>query len=181
MAVTPLPAFSTERWFYDYTVEGDQHALVMRAANPITPAEAAEAIDIFLTAISGELTTITTVGLRVALEGSNITNPASTTGLSATYGSGSGVVINAPLQVTFVGRSADGHKARVGIFGWNGQTDDSWRMTTTEVAGVAAGVTELNSLSIAGLFVSISGAGVLWKPYANIGYNDHWIKKARTG
>lgn len=181
MAVTALPPTNTQRWFYDYTVEGDQHSLMMRSANDITPAEAAEAIDLFLLAIDGELVEITTVGLRVAEAGSNITNPASPTGLSATYGSGSGVIINAPLQVTFVGRSADGHKARVGIFGWNGQTDDSWRMTIAENAGVAAEVTNLNSLSAAGLFVSISGEGALWKPYANIGYNDHWVKRARTG
>lgn len=181
MPVAALPPTNTERWFYDYTVEGDQHSLMMRSADAITPAEAATAIDLFLIQIDSELVTLTTVGLRVALVGSNITNPADPTGLAGTYGSGSGVVINAPLQVTFVGRSADGHKARVGIFGWNGQTDDSWRMTSAEVAAVAAEVTNLNSLSTGGLFVSISGAGALWRPYANIGYNDHWIKKARTG
>jgi len=179
MSVAALPPSNTERWFYDYTVLGNQHSLMMRSASPISPGEAAEAIDLFLLQIDSELTTITTVGLRVALEGSNITNPASPTGLAATYGSGSGSDINAPLQVTFTGRSADGHKARVGIFGWNAQTDTSWRMTPAEVAAVGDEVTNLNSLSAAGLFCSISGEGALWHPYANIGYNDHWVKEAR--
>jgi hypothetical protein len=179
MPVTALPASNTERWFYDYTVLGNQHTLMMRTADAITPAQAAEAIDLFLLQIDSELTTITTVGLRVAAAGSNITNPADPTGLSATYGSGAGSAINAPLQVTFTGRSADGHKSRVGIFGWNAQTDTSWRMTPAEVAAVGAEVTNLDSLSSAGLFVSISGQGALWHPYANIGYNDHWVKEAR--
>lgn len=179
MSIAALPPSNTERWFYDYTVLGDQHSLMMRVDNPRTPGEAAEAIDLFLLQIDSELVEITTVGLRVALAGSNITNPASPVGLSATYGSGAGAQVNAPLQVTFTGRSVDGHKSRVGIFGWNGQTDDSWRMTGAEVAAVAAEVTNLNSLSAAGFFCSISGVGALWHPYANIGYNDHWVKVAR--
>jgi hypothetical protein len=179
MPVVALPPSNTERWFYDYSVYGEQHSLMMRVSNPISPGEAAEAINLFLIQIEDELVEITTVGLRVAAEGSNITNPASTTGLAATYGIGAGSDINAPLQVTFVGRSADGHKARVGIFGWAGQTDSSWRMTSAESVGVAAEVSNLNSLSASGLFTSISGQGALWKPYANIGYNDHWVKEAR--
>jgi hypothetical protein len=179
MPVTALNPWNTERWFYDYTVLGDQHSLMMRTPDTLDAASAGEQIDAFLSAIEGGLIEITTVGLRVARAGSNITNNEGTVGLAATYGTGAGSQINAPLQVTFVGRSNDGHKARVGIFGWDGQTDDSWRMTVIENADVAAGVTFLQAITGSGFFTSISGEPVVWHPYANIGYNDHWVKAAR--
>lgn len=181
MPVTALDPTNTERWFYDYTVLGNQHSLMMRTADALDFSQAAEAIDAFLTGIEGSLIEITTVGLRVALAGSNITNDVGTAGLSATYGTGAGSAINAPLQVTFTGRSADGHKARVGIFGWDGQTDASWRITAVESADVASGVSVLQGITTGGRFVSISGEPVVWHGYANIGYNDHWVKQARTG
>jgi hypothetical protein len=179
MAVEALNPFNTERWFYDYSVYGDQHSLMMRVDSPRSATEAAEQIDAFLSAIAGNLVEITTVGLRVALAGSNITNAQGTAGLAATYGSGAGSDINAPLQVTFTGRSSDGHKSRVGIFGWLSQTDSSWRITVAEDADVASGVSILQGLSPSGFFVSISGAAAEWHGYANIGYNDHWIKERR--
>jgi hypothetical protein len=152
---------------------------MMRTPNELDAASAGEQIDAFLTAIEGGLNEITTVGLRVARGGSNITNNEGTVGLQANYGSGAQAGIDAPLQVTFVGRSSDGHKARVGIFGWSGQSDTSWRMTVVEDADVAAGVTFLQAITSSGFFTSISGEPVVWHPYANIGYNDHWVKEAR--
>lgn len=179
MPVTALAPSNTERWFYDYTVGGNQHTLIMRTADALDAASAGEQIDAFLTAIEGGLATITTVGLRVARGGSNITNNEGTVGLQATYGTGAQAGIDAPLQVTFTGRSNDGHKARVGVFGWAGQSDTSWRMTVIENADISAGVTFLQAITGSGFFVSISGEPVVWHPYANIGYNDHWVKEAR--
>lgn len=179
MPVPALDPSNTERWFYDYTVLGNQHSLMMRTPDVLDAASAGEQIDAFLSAIEGGLIEITTVGMRVARGGSNITNPEGTVGLSANYGTGAGNVINAPLQVTFVGRSSDGHKARVGIFGWNGLVDDSFRMTVVENADVLAGVTFLQAITSSGFFTSISGEPVVWHPYANIGFNDHWVKEAR--
>ena len=179
MAVPPIDPTNTERWFYDYTAHGAQHSMLMRTADERSAAEAAEAIDTFLTAIEGNLTEITTVNLRVARAGSNITNDESTVGLQGTYGSGSGSDLDVPLQVTFPGRSADGHKNRVGMFGWNGQVDVSWRITSTEDADVLAGVGALNALSASGFFVTITGERSIYKQYANIGYNDHWVKEQR--
>jgi len=179
MAIPALPPTSTERWFYDYTANGVQHTLIMRTADEHEAADAADALNTFLTAISGNLSEIETVGLRVARIGSNITLPQATTGLSATYGDTPGSAINVPLQVTFTGKSTDGHKARVGIFGWLSQTDSSWRITRGEDADVAAGLDALADLSTGGYFVGISGHAVIWNQYANIGYNDHWVKNRR--
>lgn len=181
MPVTPLPPSNTERWFLDYTVIDTHHVLIMRTADAVSDGAAAEALDTFLSAIAPGCSAITIDGLRHAAATSDLTFPASTTGLSATYGSGVGQLIDIPLQATFTGRSTDGRKARVGMFGWDAQTDSSWRYTTAENANVAATIAALNSLSASGFFVSISGGGVIYHPYMNIGYNDHWVDKRRAG
>jgi len=153
--------------------------MVVRHGPDVGLSEATDAIDQFLTAIGGGLVTITTVGLRHSDAGSSITNPVSTGLIAATYGSGVAAAINTPLQVTFTGRSGDGHKARVGMFGWEAQTDNSWRYTTTENSDVLAAVTALQAAQAAQVFVSITGHDVLWHPYMNVGYNDHWVKALR--
>jgi len=179
MPVTPLPPSNTERWFLDYTVMDVEHVFIMRAADVLPDADATEAFDTILTILAPNLITLIPVGLRHAAAGSDLTFPASMTGLAASYGAETETPINIPLQSTFTGRSPDGRKARVGFFGWAGQNDASWRYTTAEDAVVAAAVSSLNSLSGSGRFVSISGAAVTYHPYMNVGYNDHWVKEAR--
>jgi len=180
MALPPIDPTNTQRYFYDYTVSAIEHTMVVRCTDDVGLSDAVVQIDAFLTALGDGLATITTVGLRHAEKGSNITNPVDADGLQTTYGTGVPSAINAPLQVTFTGRSGDGRKARVGMFGWNGQTDTSWRKTTSEDSDVLAAVVALTSAGAAGVFCSISGERVLWHPYMNLGYNDHWIKQARS-
>jgi hypothetical protein len=52
-------------------------------------------------------------------------------------------------------------------------------MTVSENANVSAGVTFLQAITGSGFFTSISGEPVNFHPYANIGYNDHWVKEKR--
>jgi len=179
MPVPPIDPTNTQRYYYDYTVEGYQHTHIVRCTADVGLSDAKVQIDAFLTALGGGLVEITTVGLRHSEIGSNITNPVDADGLAATYGSGVGAAINAPLQVTFTGRSGDGHKARVGMFGWEAQTDITWRYTTTENSDVLAAVAALTSAGAAGVYCSITGQRVTWHPYMNIAYNDHWIKVSR--
>lgn len=179
--MAPLPASNTERWFLDYTVLGEEHTLMMRTADAVTDAEAAEALDTFLTAFSTGTSEITINGLRHAAATSNFSFPAATTGLDPTYGEGVGSLIDVPLQATFTGRSADGRDGRTGFFGWSGQTDSSWRYTVAEDTTVANTVAALTSLTNSGFFVSISGGAIIWHNYMNVGYNDHWVKEQRGG
>jgi len=179
MAVPAIDPANTQRYFYDYSIGGDQHTLLVRCTADVGLSDAIVQIDAFLDALDAGMNEIVTVGLRHAEIGSNITNPVDTDGLLPTYGSGVMPVINRPLQVTFTGRSGDGHKAHVGMFGWDAQTDDSWRYTTAENATVTAAVAALTAAGGAGVFCSITGQRVLWHAYMNIGYNDHWIKEAR--
>jgi hypothetical protein len=179
MAVPALPPDNTQRYFYDYSVYAEQHTLIVRCHESVGLDDLKVQLDLFLTALGAGLITITTVGLRHAEAGSNVTNPVDAEGLAATYGSGSGSVINAPLQVTFTGRDGDGHKTRVGMFGWEAQTDTSWRYTTSENAVVLDTVAQLTSSGAAGVFFTINAKRPIWHPYMNVGYNDHWVKNER--
>ena len=179
MALEPLPPSNTDRYWLDYSANDEQHSMLMRTSEGKTAVEAADAFDIFLLSIDGNLTTITVIGMRFAPAGSDITNPVDTGALAGTYGSGVGSVINVPLQVTFPGRSTDGRKNFVSVFGWTSANDSSWRILSGEDEDVAGGVAALNSLSSSGLFVTISGQRAFYKPYANIGYNDYWVGQAR--
>jgi len=181
MALAPLPPSNTERWWLEYTDQGVSHKMLMRCADERSAGEVAEAYDTFLASIVDGINVLTIVGLSHAAAGSNVTNPEDPTGLAATYGLAAGDPINIPLEMTFPGRSRDGRKTFVSLFGWAAQTDETWRYDATIGSIVINGVTALNGLSASGFFVSISGARVFHKNYANVSFNDYWVKKRRSG
>lgn len=181
MALPALDPTNTERWFLDYTAQGVAHTVIMRVAAPQDASDVAAAFHTFLTALAEGLVEVSIVGLRKAAAGSNVTVPQSTSGLDPSYGTVSPSDVNKPLQVTFTGRSNDGRKTRVGMFGYFTQNDASWRKTVAEENEVADTVDALGTLSAGGFFVSISGARVFWHQYMNLGYNDHFVKIARQG
>ena len=179
MPLAALPPSNTDRYYYDYEIGGDNHTMIVRTADGVSLSDVALAIDDFLTAFGAGSNAFVTVGLRYSVAGSNITNPVDMDPIQANYGSGVMPLINRPLQVTFTGRSGDGRKGRVGMFGWDAATDDSWRYSTSENSTVLACVASLTEAGAGGIFVTISGQRPLWHPYMNIAFNDHWIKEAR--
>ena len=179
MSVPALPASNTARYYYDYSVYGEQHVLIVRVGPEVSPSDVSLGLDGFLTEFAAGSVLITTVGLRFSEAGSNVTNPVDATGLSSTYGAGSGDPINKPLQATFTGRDGEGHKNRIGMFGWEAQTDTQWRYTTSDSSIVLNCVAALEGLGALGIFLTINGQRPLWHPYMNVGYNDHWVKQER--
>jgi hypothetical protein len=181
MALEPLDPANTARYFLDYTHLDVAHTLIMRENGGNLLSDVQSGFDAFLTAIAPSCSPIVTVGLRFANEGSNVTNPVDLGGIASSYGTQTENDINRPLQVTFTGRSTDGRKTRVGLFGWVAQTDLSWRISTAESSVVADALEVLGTLTFAGMWVTISGLKVSWHAYMNIAFNDHFVKKARTG
>jgi hypothetical protein len=63
------------------------------------------------------------------------------------------------------------------FFGWPNALSN-FRLTSGESVGVAAFVNAtLNA--VATPLLTIGGTAPIWKPYADIKANDHWVKKAR--
>ena len=181
MSVAALDPSNTERWFYDYSVGGYQHTLLMRTAAASNAIDASEAINTFLVNLNTYLAVITSVGLRVALVGSNVTNPQPLTSIEGTYGTGAQGAIYSPVQTTWTGRDNTGHKGRVGMFGAANLNDSSYRITSAESGDIADAVEALGTLSASGFFVSIAGHRLFFHPYANVGINDHFVKQRRGG
>jgi len=172
-----LPASNTERWFLQYSVGGHQHTMMMRTEEGTSSTDVSDAFDEFLTQIAPGASLITIVGLEVAAVNSDVRNP-SVWGGDATYGTGTPPAGYDPVELTFTGRTTGGHKARVSFFGYDGSIPDDFRLGAGDDANVDAARATLSANP--GRWIAIDGLSVIWHPYANVGFNDHWVKVQRT-
>lgn len=172
-----LPASNTERWFLHYSVEGIEHTMMLRSSEGTSEANASAAFHGLLSALSDLLASVTIVGMEKSEAGSDVRNPA-VWGGDAGYGTGTQPDAFHPVELTFPGRTTGGHKARVSVFGYKEPIDDSFRLTTLESTPITNAVIALDSFS--GRWLGIDGLAPIWHPYANIGFNDHWIREGRS-
>ena len=177
MPLSPLPPSNTARLFVDYSTDNYDHTMMFRYSPSAGISAAQAAIDDFLTNVSGTTSTLTIRGVRAAASGSDITNPVGSD-LSATYGDGTEAIAVAPRELRFVGRSTDGRKVSISVFGYEGSTPDTYRFLPDDNAFLDAAVASLVSNStIIGL--TISGAQAIWKTYVNIQFNSHFETRNR--
>lgn len=177
MALPALPEDNTKRYFLDYSHAGVNHTLVVRTNNSVSDAAVISQIDAFLTDMAPMLQTIDVVGLRVAVQGSNVTNPISWTG-SPTFGAAAALAVSRPNFLSFTGRGTDGRKVRITVFGRNQSPTDNYRVTNAENAAVGDALAQL--AFVTGIFTTISGSQPVWNQYANAGSNAYWQREVRT-
>lgn len=88
------------------------------------------------------------------------------------------------VSTGFVGRSNAGQKARVFVYGVatspeeTSSLGDDFRLSGAESANVNAAVVVLNNGSPN--VVGSDDNGVSWYNYANIKYNDYWLRRIRS-
>lgn len=176
--MAPLSPSNTPRYNLFYSVSGGlQHSMQIRAPATVSPAAIGSFYSGLFTALSANLYAVTVDFVHWAPAGSDIFNPV-TTGIEGTgFGGGVQPAVNGPLQISFVGRSPAGRRGRVFAFGWKA-IDPSWRFTAGENIEVDAAVAVL--VGAAGYPVGIDGSELVWKSYANVGYNDHYVKELRA-
>ena len=172
-----LPPESTRRWWAVYTVNGATHRMLMRTVDTQEAVNANVAFDTIFTQLSTQLNTVQVQNLEMAVKGSNVRNTFAWTG-PISYGAGtqSGTDVRA-RSWSFVGRSTLGHKSRFTIFGPKDIGEGDYRVDVSESAVVQTIVNTLNGA--VGVFIAVDGSKPVWKGYANIDYNDHWIKVFR--
>jgi len=135
--------------------------------------------------VSLRFTDWTALSATYAAEDSDIFLPAGIGAISA----GVAVIPLFPLSESivstgFVGRSLLGQKARVFVYGMQTSpilaeaTTDNFRLTNAEQAAIAAAVGTLNSSSPS--VVGSDNAVVTWYPYANVKFNDYWLRRIRS-
>lgn len=104
------------------------------------------------------------------------TGGASTTGRSRQQSS---------LAISFPGRTTAGLRAIFFLYGTavesliEGDTSDDFKITATESSEISDAVDQLNDPDIQ--LVGNDGNLVVWYPYVNIKFNDHFVKKLRQG
>lgn len=176
--MAPLPESSTKRVKYTYANAYHSHSITLRAVSTGSIADVDAIVSSLLTNIGIGCIASTITSVETALLGSNIFNPEPASTLVGTsFGSGSGDLSTDANGIGFVGRGSDGRRARIFLFGWkNG--DSNFRQLPSENPNVATFVNVLNALPNA--LLTIGGTAPTWHLYANIKFNDHWVKRARA-
>lgn len=80
-------------------------------------------------------------------------------------------------SLTYVGRTPSGKRARVVFFTDFAGADANYRYTSAESPQVAGDLAMLRASTPP--FVAIDGTTPVWKSYADLNHNKHWIRKAR--
>ena len=171
-----LPPSNTQRWFVDYQQGTYQHTLVVRGSPTATQETVDANVTTFLTAIGTEFVESHIIGVRHAAVGSDVTLPVESGLIGDSFGSGPTTAYHSATAVSFTGRSENGHKWRVSVFGYKNALGD-YRLQASEATWVFNGIAALDAAFMS--FVVIDGGQPIINAYANLGVNDHWLKKAR--
>lgn len=174
--MAPLPESNTSRYFLTYSVNGHNHTATVRDDGTVTPATFSEQMGAFLEALSPLLFTSTFVRLESAAAGSNVRVPVPWSGPTE-WGGGGGAEQNTPLFWSFTGKSADGRRFRLEIFGRNVPENANWRVYAIDDTSIAAAIAELETTEP--MFLTISGSGPIYNQYANQSDSQHWIGELR--
>lgn len=175
--MAPLPPDSTARVKVNYSTCGFEHTAMIRFKEPNTVDDVVTEFNALITAIGSLFYLSSFIDAQVAVSGSNVFNPVAG-GWPVTWGSGVGPNYATAHYLDFVGRSLDGRRVRLALFGCQSYTSgDDYRALSTESAAVDDAVNVLNDAE--GVFLSINGFQPIYKSYANIGVNAYWRNKVR--
>lgn len=175
--MAPLAPDSTARVWVDYHTCSEDHTLLIRYKDPATTDDVADAFSELMTLIGAFFAVSTVNGVRAAALGSNVSNPIAG-GWPTGWGSGAGDHAMSANYLDFIGRSLDGRRTRLAIFGCIvRQQGDDYRATIAESSVVNDGVSHLNSFP--NIYLSINEFKPVYYPYANMGVNAYWRNRIR--
>jgi hypothetical protein len=173
-----LPESNTTRWWLDYTVSGQAHSMLMRTTTDKTAAQVSTVFSGFFDLLdTASVYQIDVTGMRKALVGSNVTLPQTYLGTTQ-FGAGTAIGNDFRAKTfSFTGRDDTGHKIKLFVFGAITQADGDYRLQVGTDTHIDQVVDYLNALN--GFWNTINEGHPVWNAYANVGFNDHWIKRAR--
>jgi len=175
--MAPLPVESTSRYVVHYSSGGHAHTQTFRTDPPASPSAMETFLDALWSAVAPILfqCTITDVVFYpdTVVIGNSVAMPSF---IGQVYGSGTPIPVEQPLYVNFIARSTGGRRYRLAFFSPTG-TDPSFRFYTAEDANVAAAVALLEGMTD---LVGIDSLPLVWKQYANNGYNAYWQRAVRS-
>lgn len=173
--MAPLLPSNTARFRINYSAVGLQHSHQVRST--ASPAAVGTFVAALHNALNNTMFIHTITSVDFAASGSDIFNPVTTGIEGTTYGTGAGAEFNEPWAITFVGRTSGGRRARMAIFGMT-TLGSNYRIGPGEIANVdnAIGVLQAAGANC----LAIDGLVPVWRTYANVQVNDHWVKETRA-
>jgi hypothetical protein len=178
MALAPLPASNTRRYFVNYVAGGLGHSFQIRSTEDITDAEAVTNItNAFLNLTPLCYADTSFLSLDRADKGSDVRNPVG--GWAVLVG---GSIDNLPVlekayAISFRGRTSGGRKIKNLLFGYALAREADWQAQPGAGTGLATFIGLINSS--ARLWMGIDGLKPVWKTDVLQDYNDHWEQALR--
>jgi hypothetical protein len=176
--MTALPESNTKRYWGVYSVGPDVHKFLMRTGPDYEDSAAIAQItflwNLWVPSLGAD---VTLTGLEVAEQGSNVRNTIAIDSPITGEAAGTIAEVQRPREWTIKGRSVDGRRTGLGIFGVFTDTPSIWKQEPISNADWVAARAFLNAQT--DTFLSISGQRPTWHNRVTIGYNDHWVKEAR--
>lgn len=172
--MAPLPESNTPRYRVHYTVGTFEHTMQFRSA--ISPVALGALVEAFTNAFGINVWASVITNVEFAPSGSNIFNLVLTGAEGHSYGVGAMPITFAPLAYNFIGRSNDGRRVRLAVFGSKSNATN-FRVAPLEESWIddARGVLVGAGSSL----LTIGGLAPVWKTYVNVKNFDHWVDEIR--
>lgn len=175
--MAPLPHNNTAIYYVDYATGPVEHTFEVRYNGIVSPSAFGTFANSLLASVSDITCAITVNRVRSQAEGSLFSFPV-TTGIEGNvYGVGAGAPDQYASSLNFVGRSPEGRRVKLSIFGYD-QSFGDFRLTNADSVPVTDATILLNSA--AGLALAIDGLEPVWYPYANVSVNAYWQRQLRA-
>lgn len=172
--MAPLPPSNTPRFNVFYTNCGLQHSMQIRSH--LSPSGVGTLVDGFFDILTGSLPATSIDEVQFAADGSDIFN-AVTTGIEGnTYGGPAGTPAEGATFWSWIGRSSDGRRLRLYLFGVGGMGQD-YRYQPGESATLSSARDYL--VAAGSDIVTIGDLVPVWKSYINAGVNAHLQRAIR--
>jgi len=178
MPLTPLPASNTKRYFIGNMAGNLHHEIQVRVTDAVTDGLAIGVFQSVFTALADACFQDTSFDtLSVALKGSDIRNPvAGWTPIDGT------VAVNQPanddpLTLCARGRSSDGRKVRMFLWGVSFTRPENWVLVPVTSTPLEQFPLNLNSGT--NVWMSISEQQPAWKFDYTVSYNDNAVGRMK--
>lgn len=177
MALTPLPASNTKRYFLRVLHGTHLHSTQVRALDSVPESTIATNLAFDFNILKSQMySDASIVGLEIAQKGSNVRNLYP--GWATIFGTGP-VTPNAQhyaRSFSLRGRSSGGRKVKMLLWGIDAGENPDWELTP----GVGDFASFISSVSArASMYLSIDELKPVWYSNALEDYNDHWVKEDR--
>jgi len=176
--MAPLAPNNTARLWVDYNDGTNDHTILFRHLDSVTPETVMDVAAAFFGAIEAQMYHFTIIGARIAASGVDVSIPT-TWGGAAEYGVGVQPAVSSPLELNWLGRTSGGRMAKWYMYGYKFAVPEPYRFFPGDNTDLDGGMTILRTAAFAGSLVAIDGLAPSVYPYINIQWNSYWETQRR--